>query len=89
MWQIRTRQKNHKMLPKLQTLPAQTEAFELNVKRAHYQAAIWRSATKDGPPVADVCDYGWERDEQSRTLVPQTLPKSSSVAPDEILKMIS
>ena len=37
------------------------EVFEENVKRAHFQRAIWRRALEE-PPNLDPTQYGWSRD---------------------------
>jgi len=47
--------------PRLCSLPPTTEAFVENVKRAHHQASIWRSAKEEDPPELDVEKYGWKR----------------------------
>ncbi|KAG1683171.1 Glutamate receptor U1 [Nymphon striatum] len=51
--------------PKLCTLPPTTEAFKENVKRAHYQALVWRSLEAQNPPELDSTEYGWVKDDQN------------------------
>jgi len=72
------------------SLPPSKEAFEENVKRAHIQTAIWKSAPNSEPPALDPVQFGWERDEnsKSRCLIPVTLQPNVSVAPPEVLVMI-
>ena len=60
--------------PNLKVLPPATEAFEQNVRRAHIQTAIWKSAVKSEPPTLDPTKYGWARDEASRSLIPIVSP---------------
>ena len=47
--------------PKLQNLPPTSEAFHQHVRRAHLQAAIWKSALDSDPPNLNPTDYGWTR----------------------------
>ena len=73
--------------PKLCTLPPTTEAFELNVMRAHYQCAIWKQALEK-PPDIDPCAYGWIKDEEAKTLKPVYLPSSKQPEPSYVLKLV-
>lgn len=70
--------------PKIQTLPPSTEAFVENVKRAHLQTCIWRAATSFDPPPIDPREYGYVRDEPSKTLLPTTVPDGVTLAPGDI-----
>ena len=74
--------------PELKSLPPTTDAFELHVYRAHYQAAIWRASLEPNPPELDPVLYGWSRDQTSNMLVPEPLPPDVSPAPLDVLKMI-
>ena len=74
--------------PELKSLPPTKEAFEENVKRAHIQTAIWKSALQSDPPPFDPVEFGWERDERAKCLKPVTLQPDVSVAPSEVLEMI-
>ena len=58
IWLKRTSKRKVTAKPKLQTLPPTAEAFQENVKRAHLQACIWKSALSDDPPEMDPCTYG-------------------------------
>ena len=60
--------------PKLCSLPPTTEAFEQNVRRAHYQVAQWYSTLSEKPPPLNAVDYGWEVDSTNKCLIPQTHP---------------
>lgn len=86
-WTTRTGRKTASKTPKLCSLPPTTEAFKENVKRAHYQCAIWRRALQD-PPNIDPTEYGWVKDKETRSLQPVTLPPSRQPAPDYILKLV-
>ena len=44
VWTARIGRKAASKVPKLCSLPPTTEAFQLNVRRAHFQCAIWRRA---------------------------------------------
>ena len=86
-WLIKTGRKSASKLPKLCSLPPTMEAFEENIKRAHFQCAIWRKALQE-PPNLDPTEYGWSRDEDTKSLQPVMLPSSKSPAPDYILKLV-
>ena len=43
---------------KLRVLPPTTIAYEQHERRAHLQAAIWRSALEADPPVPNPAHYG-------------------------------
>ena len=95
MSDIRVKVWSHKMTlkkvtaaPDLKALPPTTQAFKENVKRAHIQAAIWKSALTASPPPVDVTEYGWSRDEASSTLKPVSLPPGVAVAPPSVLELI-
>ena len=47
----------------LAALPPTTEAFTKNVKRAHLQVALWRSALEGINLTMNPCDFGWEVDD--------------------------
>ena len=69
----------------LKNLPPTENAFIENVKRAHYCAALWKSACESYPVEVTLTDYGWiERD---NVLIPNI--GEIFVAPPEIVKMLS
>jgi len=70
------------------TNDSQTEAFAQNVSRAHLLAAIWRSPLSPHPPSVEVTQYGWSKDEASKTLIPVTTPSDIVLVPPYILQMI-
>ena len=74
--------------PRLCSLPPTTEALVENVKRAHHQASIWRSAKEEDSPELDAEKYGWKKDDVNRLLVPTTIPEAVNLAPDSVLKLI-
>ena len=86
-WLTKTGRKSASKLPKLCSLPPTMEAFEENIKRAHFQCAIWRKALQE-PPNLDPTEYGWSRDEDTKSLQPVMLPSSKSPAPDYVLKLV-
>lgn len=81
---------NHRLnsAPELRVLPPTSEAFKQHVFRAHFQAAIWRSALQPDPPALSPLQYGWMKSPTANMLEPIPLPSSVSVAPDYVLKMI-
>ena len=56
VWVSRTGRKGASILPKLKSLPPTTEALRENVKRAHFQACIWKSAVQQDPSELDPLD---------------------------------
>ena len=88
MWLSKTPKRGTVAAPKLKTPPPTSEAFIENVKRAHYQCAIWKSALKGEPPDLDPCDYGWSKDECSSALLPITLPHGVPRIPEELMSMM-
>ena len=74
--------------PELRSPPPSSVAFKENVMRAHIQIAICKSALESEPSALDPAEYGWERDERVRCMVPVTLPPNVSVTPPEVLEMI-
>ena len=65
--------------PKLCSLPPTSESFAENVKWAHLQACVWKQATELDPPKLIPVDYGWEKNEASKSLNPVMLPKISNL----------
>ena len=47
--------------PVLQSLPPTDEALEINIKRAHYVAILWKNCITGTPPELDPLEYGWEK----------------------------
>jgi hypothetical protein len=74
--------------PELRSLQPSREAFKVNIQRAHIQTAIWKSALDSEPAALDPAEYGWERNERTRFMIPVTLPPNVIVAPPEVLDMI-
>ena len=52
----------------LETLPPTTESFTLHILRAHYQAAVRRSAAEPDIPNIDPSDREWTKDFTTRSL---------------------
>lgn len=86
-WLTKIGRKSTLKIPKLSSLPPTMEAFEENVKRAHFQCAIWRRALQE-PPDLDPTKYGWSRDMDTKSLQPVMLPSFKSPAPDYVLKLV-
>jgi len=87
-WKIKTSRASIVSSPKLNSLPPTTEAFEQNVRRAHFQACTWLNSIEPNPPILDPVQFGWMKDRNSGTLKPVMLPSNVSQAPDYILKLI-
>lgn len=71
--------------PQLCSLPPTEDAFRHNVRRAHFQLAIWRCATKPDPPNLDPLDHGWVK--CAMGMVPIMVTKRTPIAPPELLKL--
>ena len=69
--------------PRLKSLPPTSEAFEQNVSRAHFQVSVWKD-----PPELVPTNFGWEKDEASRSLLPVTISECVALAPMDVLKVI-
>ena len=80
--------KSAKAVPKFASLSPTTEAFTENVKRAHHQACVWKHALDSDPPDMAPTNFGWIREEATRSLSPVTVPRGISLAPEEILQLI-
>lgn len=74
--------------PKLCSLPPTTEAFEQNVRRAHYQVCEWYNALAGESPPLDTAEYGWEKDETNKILYPRNMKDGVPYAPEYILKLV-
>ena len=68
--------------------PPNSESFELNVKRAHFQCVVWYATMDPHRPKLDPTYYGWEKNEKLKTLMSIGVPKDRKPAPDEVLKTI-
>ena len=75
--------------PSLAKLPPTNDAFELNVKRAHYQCVLWKYALCCDPPDVDVTEFGYKRNEEEESLEPLMLPPEVDVIPPQIRKLLS
>ena len=73
--------------PTLKYLPPTDEALELNIRRAHFVAIMWKNCLSGFPPNLDPCDYGWEKREDGVSLTPTMLPDGVAVTPEEVLKI--
>lgn len=80
VWTARTGKKLASKIPKLCSLPPTSEVFEENVKRAHLQCAIWKRALQE-PPSLDPTQYGWIKDEGTKSLQSVMISASKSPAP--------
>ncbi|KAL7380340.1 hypothetical protein ABVT39_016150 [Epinephelus coioides] len=74
--------------PNLAALPPTKEAFTENVKRAHFQAYLWRNLNNNQPPAMNPGEFGWKKDTCNRALIPIHLPEDVKLVPEYILKMI-
>ena len=87
MWSRKMAKPKLLKTPELKSLPPTTEAFEQNLRRVHFQTAIWKSANEPDPPQLDPTEYSWTRDEASK-LIPIMVPSVVKMAPPEVLELI-
>lgn len=87
-WLAKTGNKKVKRVPKLQSLPPTMESFSENVKRAHLQACIWKSALDTDPPDLNPTNYGWTKNNELKTLIPIATPENTLPVPAGVLQMI-
>ena len=64
--------KSAQKMPKIQSLPSTSELFHENVKWAHIQACIWRTALDPHPSYMDLTNFGWSKDLRSKVLILMT-----------------
>ena len=74
--------------PSLKQIPQTDNSFQANVRRAHYQAAIWRSCQAQDPPQESPEDFGWYKDDINGIMLPKFHDTSPVLAPEELLKLI-
>ena len=89
VWVSSTGRNGASILPKLKSLPPTVEAFKENVKRAHFQAGIWKAALQHDPPELDPLEFGWPSEGPSGAYCRVSLPSKVEVAPSYILKLIN
>ena len=73
--------------PNLESIPPPSEAFEQNVKRAHFQVSVWKAALKKYYPDLVPIVFGWEKDEASQSLMPYTVLEGAALAPAELINL--
>ena len=71
----------------LASLPPTTASFIENIKRAHFQAIMWKNVD-NYPQFIDPEHFGWEKKEESKSLSPRYFQNSTKPAPDYILNLI-
>ena len=57
VWLTKMAKTNIRQTPKLLSLPPASESFSENVKRAHLQTCIWKSAMDSDPPDLDPTNF--------------------------------
>ena len=87
-WAKRTSSKKITKTPRFKSLPPTSESFAENIKRAHIQTSIWKAAMKQDPPRLDPTDFGWSKDEVTKSLSPVTTPTNTATLPTKVLQMI-
>ena len=67
--------------PSLKQIPPTDNSFRANGRRAHYQAAIWRSCEAQDPPQESPEDFGWYKDDINGIMLPKFHDTSPVLAP--------
>ena len=65
--------------PTLKSLPPTDESLKENIKRAHYNAALWYNCITGIPPQMNPCDYGWDKK--------LSVQSCCQIAPEGVLKI--
>ena len=67
-------------------MPPNQDSFDQHVKRASFQAHIWRNACEALLDLPDITEYGWDVGEDERVTIKwMTLPP----APDSVLEFVN
>ena len=88
VWIGKTSKRKVTGAPKLKYLLSTSEAFEQNVRGAHFQVSVWKAALEKYPPELAPTNFGWEKDEASRSLLPVTITEGVALAPMDVLTVI-
>lgn len=87
-WQDKAKANTMLSVLSLKYLPPTMEALKLNIKRAHYQTAIWKNVRMIEPAgELNPEDHGWDKDTANRCMVPTELPPDILLAPEYLLKV--
>ena len=88
VWQHKTDRRKSKNFS-LASLPPSSKAFRLHVRRAHYQACLWKAPVESKPPDLSATEFGWKADHTTQTtLVPITLPPGTLTTPKKVLNLL-
>ena len=56
------------------------------MRRSHFQVSAWKAALEKDPPEHAPTNFGWEKDKDSRSLLPVTTSEGVALAPMDVLK---
>ena len=87
VWQHKTARGKSKNF-KLASLPPSSKAFQLHIRRAHYQACLWKASLESKLHDMNATEFGWKADHTTQTLVPITLPPGTLAAPKKVLNLL-
>ena len=62
VWVSKTGRIGAYLLPKLKAIPQTLAAFNENIKRAHFQACIWKAALDEEPPNLEPLKCRWVKE---------------------------
>ena len=74
--------------PSLKSLPPTDEALDLNILRAHLQAAYWHHSVSGELPMLDKFMFGFEEDPENPSMLrPVMMPTGCPIAPEDVLRV--
>ena len=87
VWLNKTKSKSKTIL--LEDLLPNENCLKENVKRAEYQAAVWRAALHDTLPSLDQKEHGWIKNDESKSLIPCFSSEKMLVMPEKLENLLS
>ena len=69
-----------------QLLPSFTPCHQLQ-RHLLRMTCIWKNALELDPPILETTNYGWIKEESTKSLLPTTVPANVYLAPNDILKL--
>ena len=86
VWVNKTKSKSKSIL--LEDMPPTENCLKENVKRAEYQAAVWRAALQDTLPSLNQKSHGWIKSDDDKSLIPCFSSEKLLVMPEKIENLL-
>ena len=87
VWLSKTSKRKTTGVPKLKSLSQHRKYLSKMWRWAHYQVCIWNSALEKDPSDLLPTDFGREKDEATKSLLPVTVAEGVALAPPDVLKL--